>query len=56
MPVGTPEQVAELAVYPASDDAAYLTGQTMIIDGGASAHQPRRAMARIVHAGMTQGL
>ncbi len=48
MPVGTPEQVAELAVYLASDDAAYLTGQTMIIDGGASAHQPSHAMARIV--------
>ncbi len=56
MPVGTPEQVAELAVYLASDDASYLTGQTMIIDGGASAHQPWHTMAHIVHAGMTQGL
>jgi glucose 1-dehydrogenase len=31
---GTPEEVAKLAVYLASDDAAYVTGSTYFIDGG----------------------
>ena len=32
--MGRPEEVAELAVYLASDAAAYVTGQTYFIDGG----------------------
>jgi glucose 1-dehydrogenase len=31
---GTPEEVAKLAVYLASDDAGYVTGSTYFIDGG----------------------
>jgi glucose 1-dehydrogenase len=31
---GKPEEVAKLAVYLASDDAAYVTGSTHFIDGG----------------------
>lgn len=31
---GKPEEVAQLAVYLASDDAAYITGSTHFIDGG----------------------
>ena len=31
---GKPEEVASLAVYLASDDAAYVTGSTHFIDGG----------------------
>ncbi len=31
---GKPEEVAHLAVFLASDDAAYLTGSTHFIDGG----------------------
>lgn len=31
---GTPEDVAAAAVYLASDDAAFLTGQTLMINGG----------------------
>jgi glucose 1-dehydrogenase len=31
---GKPEEVAQLAVYLASDDAAYMTGSTHFIDGG----------------------
>jgi len=31
---GQPEEVAGLAVYLASDDAAYVTGSTFFIDGG----------------------
>jgi glucose 1-dehydrogenase len=32
--MGKPEEVAELAVYLASDAAAYITGSTFFIDGG----------------------
>ncbi len=32
--LGTPEEIAALAVYLASDDARFVTGQAMVIDGG----------------------
>ena len=32
--MGEPEEIAKAALYLASDDAAYITGQIMIIDGG----------------------
>ena len=32
--VGTPEEIAHLAAYLASDDASFTTGQAHIIDGG----------------------
>ena len=32
--LGTPEEIAEIATYLASDPAAYATGQTFIVDGG----------------------
>jgi NAD(P)-dependent dehydrogenase (short-subunit alcohol dehydrogenase family) len=35
---GRPDEVAPLAVYVASDSAAYLTGRTLIVDGGLLAH------------------
>lgn len=34
--LGMPEEIAELAVYLASDAAAYTTGQMHVIDGGLS--------------------
>lgn len=33
---GTPEEVAGLTVFLASDEASYITGQTFVIDGGLS--------------------
>ncbi|MGH9633079.1 MAG: SDR family NAD(P)-dependent oxidoreductase, partial [Bryobacteraceae bacterium] len=33
--LGTPEDVAKLALFLASDDAAWITGGTYVIDGGA---------------------
>ncbi len=35
--MGTPEEVAEAVVWLCSDAASYVTGHTMIIDGGATA-------------------
>lgn len=32
--LGTPEEIAALAVYLASDEAQFVTGQTLVIDGG----------------------
>jgi NAD(P)-dependent dehydrogenase (short-subunit alcohol dehydrogenase family) len=32
--VGTPEEVAELALFLASDRASWITGVTYLIDGG----------------------
>lgn len=32
--LGTPEEIASVAVFLASDDASYLTGQNIIVDGG----------------------
>ena len=32
--LGQPEEIAAMAVYLASDDAAFTTGTTMVVDGG----------------------
>ena len=32
--VGRPEEIAGLAVFLASDEASYMTGQTVFVDGG----------------------
>jgi NAD(P)-dependent dehydrogenase (short-subunit alcohol dehydrogenase family) len=41
--IGRPEEVAKLACYLASDDAAFITGATFTIDGGALAWHGLRA-------------
>jgi NAD(P)-dependent dehydrogenase (short-subunit alcohol dehydrogenase family) len=35
--IGTPEDVAGVAAFLASDDAAFITGQTIYVDGGLTA-------------------
>ena len=36
--LGTPEDVAGAVVFLASGAASYITGQTLLVDGGMSAH------------------
>ncbi len=38
--LGQPEDVANLVAFLASDDARYLTGQVISLDGGLTAHHP----------------
>ncbi len=49
---GTPEDIAALAAFLASDESAYITGQTISIDGGSMAHQPHYADLADFMAGM----
>ena len=37
---GTPEDIARVAVFLASDDARYIVGQTLIVDGGTTSWMP----------------
>lgn len=38
--MGTPDDIAGLAVYLASDDAAFVTGSCFTIDGGLTSGSP----------------
>ena len=32
--MGTPEEIASAALFLASDEASFITGQTLVVDGG----------------------
>jgi glucose 1-dehydrogenase len=36
--MGQPEDIARAVVWLCSDDAAYVSGDTMVVDGGLMAH------------------
>jgi len=35
--VGTPDEIGGIALYLASDESSFVTGQTFVVDGGATA-------------------
>jgi NAD(P)-dependent dehydrogenase (short-subunit alcohol dehydrogenase family) len=39
--VGRPEDIANAALYLASDESTYVTGETLVVDGGLTAAGPR---------------
>lgn len=43
---GEPDDIAHLALYLASDESRYVTGQQFAVNGGMSAHQPTYAQLR----------
>jgi NAD(P)-dependent dehydrogenase (short-subunit alcohol dehydrogenase family) len=44
--VGEPEDVAKLALWLASEESAFATGQLYVIDGGLTAHAPSFSFAK----------
>jgi NAD(P)-dependent dehydrogenase (short-subunit alcohol dehydrogenase family) len=44
--VGKPEEVARVAVFLASNDASFITGQSLFVDGGMSIMCPEEAVFR----------
>lgn len=52
--IGTPEDCAQAAVFLASDESRYTTGQALHVDGGYSSHAPSLAEFRDLFARMAQ--
>lgn len=46
--LGMPEDIAQAVLYLASDASAYVNGQTLVVDGGLTAHMPYVAQARLL--------
>jgi len=46
--LGAPADIAAAAAYLASDDAAFVTGHAMVVDGGLTARQLNLRMERII--------
>ncbi len=46
--LGTPEDIAAMVAFLASDEAGFITGQVISVDGGALAHSPTYAEVEIL--------
>lgn len=53
--LGTPEDVAQTVAWLASDEARYITGQVVCVDGGSTAHLATYADARKFYDALPQG-
>jgi meso-butanediol dehydrogenase/(S,S)-butanediol dehydrogenase/diacetyl reductase len=49
--IGTPEDVAEAALFLASDAARYITGTTLVVDGGITAHTGQPSITEFLARG-----
>jgi NAD(P)-dependent dehydrogenase (short-subunit alcohol dehydrogenase family) len=52
--IGTPEDCAQAAVFLASDESRYTTGENLHVDGGYASHAPSLAEFRDLFAAMAQ--
>lgn len=48
--LGTPEDIAAVVAFLASDEAGFITGQIISVDGGALAHSPTYAEVEILRS------
>jgi 3-oxoacyl-[acyl-carrier protein] reductase len=48
--IGTPEDIADVVLFLASDAARYVTGQTLLADGGITLGDLRKAFEPLTHA------
>jgi NAD(P)-dependent dehydrogenase (short-subunit alcohol dehydrogenase family) len=44
--LGTPQDIANMVLFLASDESSFVTGQTLRVDGGALSHLPQVAQVR----------
>lgn len=49
--IGTPRHVADAAIFLASDESAFVTGHSLYVDGGITAHSPATADMQKIMAG-----
>jgi NAD(P)-dependent dehydrogenase (short-subunit alcohol dehydrogenase family) len=52
--IGTPQDCAAAAVFLASDESRYTTGQNLHVDGGYASHAPSLAEFRDLFAAMAE--
>ena len=51
---GTPEEAAKAALFLVSDDASFITGHALLVDGGLTA-QLQDAAGAALHEGLLDG-
>ncbi|WP_272724783.1 SDR family oxidoreductase [Leclercia adecarboxylata] len=50
--LGTPRKIADVVAFLASDESAFVTGTTLVADGGFSSHTPSLVAMRALFAQM----